>query len=63
MAARSGLTERSFLRRFRKATGQTPSDYVQTLRVEHAKPILETPDTPHEALAVHDPLPPPDQQS
>jgi transcriptional regulator GlxA family with amidase domain len=34
MADRSGLTERSLLRRFRKATGQTPVDYIQTLRIE-----------------------------
>lgn len=42
MAARSGLSERSFLRRFRRATGQTPVEYVQTLRVEEAKQMLET---------------------
>jgi transcriptional regulator GlxA family with amidase domain len=52
MAARSGLTERSFLRRFRKATGQTPSDYVQTLRVEEAKQMLETTDMAIEEIAV-----------
>ena len=42
MAAESGLTERSFLRRFKKATGQTPLEYVQTLRIEEAKQMLET---------------------
>ena len=42
MAAQSGLTERSFLRRFRKATGQSPLEYVQTLRIEEAKQWLET---------------------
>lgn len=42
MAAASGLTERSFLRRFKKATGQTPLEYVQTLRIEEAKQMLET---------------------
>ncbi|WMS41886.1 helix-turn-helix domain-containing protein [Acuticoccus sp. MNP-M23] len=42
MAARSGLSERSFLRRFRRATGQTPVEYIQTLRVEEAKQMLET---------------------
>lgn len=41
-ARRSGLSERSFLRRFRKATGQSPVAYVQTLRVEEAKLMLET---------------------
>ena len=44
MASRSGLSERSFLRRFRRATGQSPADYVQSLRVEEAKQLLETTD-------------------
>jgi transcriptional regulator GlxA family with amidase domain len=42
MATASGLTERSFLRRFKKATGQTPLEYIQTLRIEEAKQMLET---------------------
>ena len=42
MAARSGLSERGFLRRFRRATGQSPAEYVQTIRVEEAKQLLET---------------------
>ncbi|MBT8417140.1 MAG: helix-turn-helix domain-containing protein [Silicimonas sp.] len=42
MAERTKMTERGFLRRFKKATGQTPTDYVQTLRVEEAKQLLET---------------------
>lgn len=42
MAAQSGLTERSFLRRFKKATGQAPLEYIQTLRIEEAKQMLET---------------------
>ena len=51
MARRSGLTERSLLRRFRAATGQSPIDYVQTLRIEEAKQILETTQTPIEDIA------------
>lgn len=51
MAAESGLTERSFLRRFRKATGQSPLEYVQTLRIEEAKQVLETTDDPFDAIA------------
>jgi transcriptional regulator GlxA family with amidase domain len=51
MAARCRLTERSFLRRFRKATGQAPSDYVQTLRIEEAKQMLETTDMAIEEIA------------
>lgn len=39
--ARSGLAERTFKRRFTKATGITPIAYVQSLRVEEAKRRLE----------------------
>ncbi|WP_455372322.1 GlxA family transcriptional regulator [Limibacillus halophilus] len=44
MVARSGLTPRTFARRFKQATGQIPMDYVQALRVEEAKQMLETED-------------------
>lgn len=42
MIEHSGLTTRTFKRRFRVATGYTPMEYVQTLRVEEAKHLLET---------------------
>lgn len=42
MIERSGLAARTFKRRFRSATGYTPLEYVQTLRVEEAKHLLET---------------------
>lgn len=42
MIARSGLADRTFKRRFRTVTGYTPLEYVQTLRVEEAKHLLET---------------------
>ncbi|MBX2885111.1 MAG: helix-turn-helix domain-containing protein [Granulosicoccus sp.] len=42
MAASSGIPATSFARRFRKATGFKPRDYVQTLRIEEAKHMLET---------------------
>ncbi len=42
MVARSGLNPRTFSRRFRAATGYAPIEYVQALRVEEAKQILET---------------------
>jgi transcriptional regulator GlxA family with amidase domain len=51
MAAESGLTERSFLRRFKKATGQSPLEYIQTMRIEEAKQALETTDDPFDAIA------------
>ena len=49
MAARSGLTPRTFLRRFKAATGYTRTGYVQTLRIEEAKQLLETGTLPVEA--------------
>jgi transcriptional regulator GlxA family with amidase domain len=51
MAARSGLSERTFLRRFRRATGQSPVEYIQTLRIEEAKQMLEATDDPIEDIA------------
>jgi transcriptional regulator GlxA family with amidase domain len=51
MVAISGLAERSFKRRFAKATGLSPMDYVHTLRLEEAKQTLETTDHPIEAVA------------
>jgi transcriptional regulator GlxA family with amidase domain len=51
MTAYSGLAERSFQRRFKLATGLTPMAYVQTLRIEEAKHLLETTESPVEAVA------------
>jgi len=51
MAALSGLAERSFKRRFAKATGVGPLEYVHTLRLEEAKHSLETSDAPIEQVA------------
>lgn len=42
LAAAVHLTERTLLRRFRKATGRTPGRYLQAVRIEHAKRMLET---------------------
>jgi transcriptional regulator GlxA family with amidase domain len=47
----SGLSRRTFNRRFKNATGMTPLDYVQRLRIEEAKQILETTDQPVESVA------------
>ncbi len=41
MARRSGLPESTFKRRFKRATGYSPLQYVQHLRVEEAKQLLE----------------------
>jgi transcriptional regulator GlxA family with amidase domain len=45
------LSERSFNRRFKQATGLTPMDYVHTLRLEEAKQLLESGGAPIEAIA------------
>lgn len=42
MVEQSGLPERTFKRRFKQATGYAPVDYVQAIRIEEAKQILET---------------------
>lgn len=46
MVRRSGLPESSFKRRFRNATGYSPLHYVQHLRVEEAKALLERSEMP-----------------
>ncbi len=55
----SGLSQRSFKRRFRRVTGLTPLEYVQTLRIEEAKQMLEGTDdaidTIVEAVGYDDP--------
>lgn len=42
LAGRAGLGERTLLRRFKKATGDSPLEYVQRLRIEVARKLLET---------------------
>ncbi|MEO9333671.1 GlxA family transcriptional regulator [Ectopseudomonas guguanensis] len=42
LAARFGFGERNFKRRFKEATGHTPLAYLQALRLEKAKELLET---------------------
>jgi len=50
MIALSGLTSRTFSRRFRAATGYAPLEYVQALRIEEAKQLLETSEQPVETV-------------
>jgi transcriptional regulator GlxA family with amidase domain len=47
----SGLPKRTFDRRFRAATGYSPLAYVQALRIEEAKHLLETGSRPIEEIA------------
>lgn len=51
MAELARLNERTFKRRFRAATGYTPVAYVQTLRIEEAKQLLETSTLPSDEIA------------
>ncbi len=51
MVRRSRLAERTFKRRFSAATGLTPLDYVQRLRVEDAKRRLERTDVPVDEIS------------
>jgi transcriptional regulator GlxA family with amidase domain len=47
----SGLSSRTFKRRFRAATGETTISYVQRIRVERAKRALETGSAPIEEIS------------
>ncbi|TNF63523.1 MAG: helix-turn-helix domain-containing protein [Burkholderiales bacterium] len=51
MAEISGLSERAFVRRFRQATGLSPLAYVQHIRIEEAKQLLESTAMPVDAIA------------
>lgn len=42
VASDFNLSSRTFIRRFKHATDQTPLSYLQTLRIEAAKKLLET---------------------
>jgi len=49
LAGRVGISPRHFIRRFKKATGESPLQYLQQIRIEKAKKIMETrPDTVEE---------------
>ena len=50
MIERSSLAPTTFARRFRRATGYAPMDYVHTVRIEEAKQILETTDASVERI-------------
>ena len=47
----SGIAQRTFTRRFRNATGMSPLEYTQTLRIEEAKQLLETTGTAVDKIA------------
>jgi transcriptional regulator GlxA family with amidase domain len=51
MVERSGMPERTFKRRFARATGYSPIAYVQHIRVEEAKRRLERTSEPVDAVS------------
>ncbi|MCW3122253.1 MAG: uncharacterized protein JWQ38_1745 [Flavipsychrobacter sp.] len=46
LASQFAVSGRNFIRRFKKATGNTPLHYVQRVRIESAKKMLETNSAP-----------------
>lgn len=50
LARRVAMSRRNFVRRFKRATGNAPRDYVQRVRVEAAKRALES--TPRRIAAI-----------
>lgn len=51
MARYANMGERTFLRRFRKATGMNTTDYTQRLRIARARDMLQTTMTPIDSIA------------
>jgi len=51
LAARAGMEERTFLRRFQKATGLRPTEYAQQIRIAKARESLELSRRPVEQIA------------
>jgi transcriptional regulator GlxA family with amidase domain len=51
LAIQAGLEERTFLRRFQKATGLTSTEYVQRLRVSKAQEMLQFSTDPVDRIA------------
>ena len=52
LARVAGMSERSFLRRYRQATGRTPARVVERLRVETARQLLTETRTPLKRIAM-----------
>jgi transcriptional regulator GlxA family with amidase domain len=51
LATAVAMSRRNFIRRFKSATGNTPVEYIQRVRVESAKHALEAGDEPVDAIA------------
>ncbi|MCY0386272.1 transcriptional regulator FtrA [Robbsia sp. Bb-Pol-6] len=53
LAALAAMSERTFMRRFRAATGVTPADWVCRARVDRARELLESTALPVDLIASH----------
>jgi len=51
LAARAGMSERSFARVFRSETGTTPAEFVEQARIDAARRLAEDSDLPAKRLA------------
>lgn len=51
LADRAAMSERNFGRLFKAQTGMTPADYVERVRLDHAKMLLESSDWPLARIA------------
>lgn len=51
LAERAGMGARTFVRRFKAATGRLPAPYIQALRVEGAKAMLERDNKPIQSIS------------
>jgi transcriptional regulator GlxA family with amidase domain len=51
LAERAGLSVRTFVRHFKEATGKQPAAYLQALRIEAAKGMLETGSEPIQSIS------------
>ncbi len=51
LARRAGMSVRTFNRRFREETGQTPGAWILRRRLDRARELLETTDLPVDAVA------------
>lgn len=52
LAERAAMSPRNFARAFRRDTGMTPAAYVETLRLERARQMLEGPPGPIDQIAI-----------
>ncbi len=51
LAGHAGLDPRTFMRRFKKATGHIAGEYIQRLRIESARDLLQSSREPVDAIA------------